>query len=119
MNLTGVQNADTVPTLPQMDSPQRSNGSSTRPALQAQSRGAGRSRVAGRVGRVLNSSLPGEACSVLNATVKELLAEPFEVSEAFWDALERPGVGLMGRWAVHEFYSRSNLHDGLVDARTY
>src|SRR5438874_1083276 len=43
-----------------MDSPHRSNGSNPRPATQAPARGAGRSRVAGRVDRVLNTALAGE-----------------------------------------------------------
>src|SRR6266849_9098915 len=106
MNLTGVQNADTVPTPPQMDSPQRSNGLSTRPVLTAQPRAAGRSRVAGRVDRVLNSALAGERASVLNATPAELLADPVPVSFVIQAALNRPGVGLMGHWMVHELLRR-------------
>jgi hypothetical protein len=99
-----------------MDSPQRSNGSSTRPVLTAQPRAAGRSRVAGRVDRVLNSALAGERASVLNVTAGEMLAEPFAVAGVFWAALERPGVGVMGHWMVHDLLRRSNLHDDLVNA---
>src|SRR5947208_2628947 len=40
-----------------MDSQLRSNGSNTRPAIQTASRPAGRSRVAGRVERVVNTAL--------------------------------------------------------------
>jgi HEAT repeat protein len=65
---------------------------------------------------VLNSALAGEKASMLNVTVKELLAEPLAVADAFWGALERPGVGLMGHWMIHELLRRSNLHDDLVDA---
>jgi HEAT repeat protein len=53
---------------------------------------------------------------MLNATAEELLADPFGVSEAFWEALDAPGVGLMGHWMVHELLHRSNIHDDLVDA---
>src|SRR5260370_13469436 len=97
MNLTGVQNADTVPTAPQMDPPLRSNGSNTRPVLQATPRGAGRSKVAGRVDRVLNTALAGERAAVLNVSAVELLAASVAVAAVIQAAMDRPAMRVMGR----------------------
>src|SRR5579872_52992 len=115
MNLTGVQNADTVPTAPQMDPSLRSNGSTTRPVNQARPP-AGRSRVAARVERVLNTAIAGEKAAVLNVAAAEMLAEPVAVAATIDAALNRPGVGLMGQWLVHELFRRSDLHDDLVNS---
>src|SRR5213080_60810 len=59
-----------------MDPSLRSNGSNTRLPTQPSVRTAVRSRLAGRVERVLNSALAGERAAVLNATSAELLADP-------------------------------------------
>ena len=99
-----------------MDPSLRSNGSNTRPVIQAQTRAIGRSRVAGRVDRVLNSALAGERAAVLNATPAELLADPVPVSFVIQAALNRPGVGLMGHWMVHELLRRSKLYDDLLNS---
>ena len=98
-----------------MDSPLRSNGSNTRPSLATRPPGA-RSRVAGKVDRVLNSALAGERAAVLNVTAAELLSEPAQVAATIASALERPGVGVMGHWMVHELFRRSALHDDLVNS---
>src|SRR5947199_313343 len=55
-----------------MDPPLRSNGSASRPAVQAPPRGAGRSRVAGRVDRVLNTALGGDRAAVLMASAGKI-----------------------------------------------
>lgn len=100
-----------------MDSQLRSNGSDTRPAVPATPRQMGRSRVAGRVERVVNTALDGQKAAVLNATVAELLAEPESVAGAIESALDRrPEAGVMGHWMVQELLRRSDLHDGLVNA---
>ena len=99
-----------------MDPSLRSNGSNTRPVIQAQTRAIGRSRVAGRVDRVLDSALAGERAAVLNATSAELLAEPVPVACVIETALNRPGVGVMGHWMVHELLRRSKLYDDLVNS---
>src|SRR5438132_12365285 len=79
-----------------MDPPLRSNGSNTKPVIQSPTRGAGRSRVAGRVDRVLNTALAGEGAAVLNVPAAELLAEAVGVARSIEAALSRPGVGVMG-----------------------
>ena len=99
-----------------MDAPLRSNGSSTRSGLPAQARTTGRSRVAGRIDRVLNTALGGERAAVLTATAAELLAEPEPVARAFEAALGRPGVGVLGHWMVEEMLRRSDLHDDLINS---
>jgi hypothetical protein len=117
MNLTGVQNADTVATAPQMDSQLRSsNGSNTRPATQAVARPAVRSRVAGRVERVLNTAMAGERAAVLNVTAAELLAESHAVAGVIEAALDRPGVGVMGHLMVLELVRRSKLQEELLNS---
>ena len=99
-----------------MDSQLRSNGSNTRPAIQAIPRAGGRSRVASRLERVINTALDGERAAVLNATVAELLAEPAGVAGVLQAALNRPGVGVMGHRMVHELLERSRLQGELLDA---
>src|SRR5260370_40112478 len=107
MNLTGVQNADTVPTAPQMDPPLRSNGSNTRPSIQATPRSAGRSKVAGRADRVLNTALAGERAAVLNVRAAELLAEPPAAASGRPAAGDRPGLGGRGLRRLHGLCRRS------------
>jgi HEAT repeat protein len=99
-----------------MEAPLRSNGSNTRPALQTLQRGAARSRVAGRVDRVLNTALGGEKSAVLNLTAAELLSEPEAVAAVIGAALDRPGVGVMGHWMVHELFRRSALYTDLLNS---
>src|SRR5256886_15764018 len=99
-----------------MEAPHRSNGSNTRPATQALPRGAGRSKVAGRVDRVLNTALAGEKSAVLNVSVQELLSEAVPVAGVIQEAVGRPGVGVMGHWMVEELFRRSGLHDELIDS---
>jgi HEAT repeat protein len=99
-----------------MDPPLRSNGSASRPSVQAVPRVPGRSRVAARVDRVLNTALGGERAAVLNATAAELLAEPVPVARIFHEALRRPETGLMGHLMVQELLRRSNLYDDLVNS---
>src|SRR5437868_7872980 len=99
-----------------MDSQLRSNGSNTRPAIQTASRPAGRSRVAGRVERVVNTALAGEKATVLNATTVELLAEEDAVAEILEGALDRPGTGVMAHWNLHELFRRSGLQEELINS---
>jgi HEAT repeat protein len=101
-----------------MDSQLRSSGSNSRPTIQATPRQAARSRVAGRVERVLNTALDGERAAVLNVAVSELLSEPAAVAGVLHSALDRPGVGLLGHWLVHELLRRSRLHDDLLNSLT-
>lgn len=115
MNLTGVQNADTVPTSPQMDPQSRSNGSKTRPP-EAPVRAASRSRVAARIDRVLNTALEGKGAAVLNVTTAELLSEPVAVATVIESAVDRSGVGVMGHWLLHELFRRSQLYDELLNS---
>src|SRR5438445_13480736 len=99
-----------------MDPSLRSNGSNTRPAISAPNRAVGRSKVAGRVDRVLNTALAGERAAVLNATAAELLADSQPVARLIEIALGRPGVGVIGHWMVQELFRRSNLYDELMNA---
>src|SRR2546430_5791079 len=99
-----------------MDPSLRSNGSNTRVPTQPSVRTAGRSRLAGRVERVLNSALAGERAAVLNAASAELLADPVAVAAVFESALDRPGVGVLGHFMAHELLRRSGLHDDLLNA---
>ena len=99
-----------------MEAPLRSNGSNTRTALQTQSRIVTRSRVAGRVDRVVNTALAGERSAVLNLTVAELLSEPEAVAAAIGAAVDRPGAGVMGHWMVHELLRRSAVYDDLLNS---
>ena len=99
-----------------MEAPLRSNGSNTRQALPTQSRSGTRSRVAGRVDRVVNTALAGERSAVLNLTVGELLSEPEAVSAAIGAAVDRPGAGVTGHWMVHELFRRSALYDDLLNS---
>ena len=99
-----------------MDPSLRSNGSNTRPAISAPNRAVGRSKVAGRVDRVLNSALSGERAAVLNATAAELLGDSQPVARLIEIALGRPGVGVIGHWMVQELFRRSNLYDELMNA---
>ena len=79
-------------------------------------RAASRSKVAAKVDRVLNTALAGERSAVLNVTAPELLAEPADVAEVVGSALDRPGVGVMGHWMVHEMLRRSKLYDDLLNS---
>src|SRR5438046_5430799 len=99
-----------------MDPPLRSNGSNTQPVIQAPTRSIGRSRVVGRVDRVLNTALGGERAAVLNATAAELLAEPVPVARTFHGALKRAEVGLLGHLMEQDMLRRSTLNEDLVNA---
>ena len=101
-----------------MDSQLRSNGSSTRSDVPVAPRPANRSRIAGRVERVLNTAVDGEKATSLNATAPELLAEPAAVGRALVAALGKPGLGVLPHWMVHELLRRSDLHDDLLNALT-
>ncbi|HET7421774.1 MAG TPA: HEAT repeat domain-containing protein [Candidatus Dormibacteraeota bacterium] len=72
--------------------------------------------MAGRVDRVLNTALAGERSAVLNVAVAELLSEPLPVAAVIGAALDRPGVGVMGHWLVHELLRRSSLYTELLNA---
>ena len=99
-----------------MEAPLRSNGSNTRPVVQAPPRGPGRSRVAGRVDRVLNTALAGERSAILNVSVPEILAQPDAVAAVIRSAMARPGVGVMAHWMVHELFRRSSLYNDLINS---
>lgn len=100
-----------------MDPSLHSNGTNTRPAIPSKPP-AGRSRVAGRVDRVLNTALGGDRTAVLNVAASELLAEPEAVAKTFAAILDRPGSGVTAHWKAQEMLRRSGLHDPLVDALT-
>jgi HEAT repeat protein len=127
LNLTGTQNADNVPTSPQIDPPHRSNGLNTRPTsgidperppkrLGAVGAGTQRSKLASRIDRVLNAALAGEPHVVLNAKASELLAEAVPVAAVISSALDRSGGSLTGQWRVTEAFRRSGLSDELFDS---
>src|SRR5438128_2278484 len=99
-----------------MDSQVRSNGSNTRPTIQAATRPGARSRIAGRVERVLNTAVGGDKAGVLNVTTAELLAEPEAVGDVFEAALSRAGTGVMAHWNLHELLRRSQIHEDLLNA---
>ncbi len=85
---------------------------------QALARPASRSKTAIRVERVLNTALAGERAAVLNVTAGELLAEPATLAGIIGSALDRPGVGVMGHWMIHEMLRRSKLYDELLNSLT-
>ncbi|HYL07221.1 MAG TPA: HEAT repeat domain-containing protein, partial [Candidatus Udaeobacter sp.] len=99
-----------------MDSPSRSNGSRTRPAADGASRPPGRSRVAGRLDRVITTVLAGEPSAVLNVTGPELLADAGSVAATIGRSLDRQDVGVTGHWLLHELLRRSMVYDDLVNA---
>jgi len=99
-----------------MDSQLRSNGSNTRSITQAvSSRLPGRSRIGGRVERVVNTAIAGERAAVLNATTAELLAESEAVAGVFAAALDRAGTGVMAHWNLQELLRRSRLDEDLLN----
>src|SRR2546430_12239486 len=98
-----------------MDPSLRSTGANTRLPTQPLVRTAGRSRLAGRVERVLNSALAGERAAVLNAASAELLADPVAVAAGFESALDRPGGGVLGHFMAHELLRRSGLPADLLN----
>jgi HEAT repeat protein len=65
---------------------------------------------------VLNTAIAGEKSAVLNVTAAELLSEPVAVAGVIQAAVDRPGVGLMGHWMIHELLRRSALYSDLLDA---
>jgi hypothetical protein len=77
---------------------------------------AQRSRLASRIGRILNNSLNDGAQVDLNVTSAELLAESGAVSEVIVVALARAGGGLTAQWRITEPFRRANLADELVDS---
>src|SRR5579862_5483915 len=99
-----------------MDSSSRSNGSKTRPPAEPGARSAGRSRVAGRIDRVIANALAGESSTVLNVTSQELLSEAQPVAATIERALVDPDAGLRGHHALHDLLRRSLVYDALVDA---
>jgi HEAT repeat protein len=60
--------------------------------------------------------MAGEKSAVLNVTAAELLSEAVTVSGVIQAAVDRPGVGLMGHWMVHELFRRSALYNDLLDS---
>src|SRR2546430_978543 len=99
-----------------MDPSLRSNGSNTRLTTQPSVRTAGRSRLAGRVERVLNSALAGRRAAVLNATSAELLAGAVAVEAVVECPVRRPGVGVPGQLMAQELLRRSGVLGGLQTA---
>ena len=99
-----------------MDPQLRSNGSNTRQAVPAGVRSPARSRVAGRLERVLNTALEGDSAAVLNITAGELLSEPQAVAQVMRAALNQPRTGVMSHWLTHALLRRSKLHEDLLNA---
>ena len=77
---------------------------------------AQRSRVAGRVERVLNAVLAGEDRVALNVTATELLSEPGPVGEVIAVALGQAGPGLTGQWRLTQPFRQSKVSDELVNS---
>jgi HEAT repeats len=98
-----------------MDPSLRSNGSNTRPVISTRPQ-TSRSRVTGKVERVLNTALGGEKAAVLNVTATELLADPESVARTVGAVLDREGAGVTAHWMVHEMIRRSSLQDQLLDS---
>jgi hypothetical protein len=98
-----------------MDPSLRSNGSNTRPVISTRAQPS-RSRVTGKVERVLNTALGGEKAAVLNVSATELLADPESVARTLGAVLDREGAGVTAHWMVHEMIRRSSLQDQLLDS---
>ena len=99
-----------------MDSQLRGNGSNTRPSIQAVTRPGGRSRVAGRVERVLNTAVEGERAAVLSVAAPDVLADSQAVAVVVGAVLDRPGVGVMGHWLAQDLLRRSGLYDEILNS---
>ena len=65
---------------------------------------------------MLNTALAGERAAVLNVSAAEMLADPEAVAGVIQAAVDRPGVGVMGHWMIHELFRRSELHDELLNS---
>jgi HEAT repeat protein len=78
--------------------------------------GRPRSRLAGRVDKVLNSVLAGEPGTSLNLSATELLSEPVAVAAVIADALDRPESNLGAHWRVHQAFSRSGVSAELINS---
>ncbi len=65
---------------------------------------------------MLNTALAGERAAVLNVSAGEMLADPEVMADVIQAAVDRPGVGVMGHWMIHELFRRSELHDELLNA---
>jgi HEAT repeat protein len=98
-----------------MDPSLRSNGSNSRPAVPTRPSSV-RSRVAGKVERVLNTALAGDKAAVLGVTAPELMADPEGVARTFAAVLDRKGAGVTAHWMVHEMFRRSRQQDELLDS---
>ncbi len=57
----------------------------------------------------------GEALA-LNVTTAELLAEPLPVAGVVATVLDRPDIGLVGQWRVHETFRRAGLTGELLNS---
>jgi hypothetical protein len=77
---------------------------------------AQRSRVAGRIERVLNDVLAGEDRAVLNVGAAELLSEPGPVCEVIDAAFAQAGPGLTGQWRLAQPFRRSKVSEELVNS---
>ena len=75
-----------------------------------------RSRLAGRVDKVLDSLLEGQPGVSLNVTASELLAEPGPVAAVIAAALDRPGTNVTAHWRVHDLFRRSGLSEELFNS---
>jgi hypothetical protein len=77
---------------------------------------AQRSRVAGRIDRVLNAVLSGENRVQLNVSATELLSEPGPVAEVIEAALAEAGPGLTGQWRLTQPFRQSKVTEELVNS---
>ena len=77
---------------------------------------AQRSRVAGRIDRVLNAVLAGENRVSLNVSATELLSEPGPVAEVIEAALVEAGPGLSGQWRLTQPFRQSKVTEELVNS---
>jgi HEAT repeat protein len=77
---------------------------------------APRSRLAGKVERVLNAVLSGESNVVLNVSGTELLAEAGPVGAVISSSLARSGPGVTAQWRLTEPFRRTGLSDELFNS---
>ena len=126
MNLKGASIADNVPTAPPDWAVVPVLALNTRPTaeidLQRLTRRSGansraqRSRVAGRVERVLNAILAGEKKVALNVGSTELLSEAGPVSDVILAARAQEGPGLTGQWRLTETFRQAKVSEELLDS---
>jgi HEAT repeat protein len=73
--------------------------------------------LAGRIDQALDSTLSGNGEKApLGVTATELLSEALPAAGAIATALDRPQVGLVGHWRVHETFREAGVLTELLNA---